>query len=285
VTASNATPPAGQPAFGRWSAADLAKTDLPHSLWEPVVAANLPTVVGGCFELAERPQSLAEFADEAGLSTPDDVPADLLRLGTDHGSELCLDGSGTVRSVFCTFAHPARMVNSSFEAWLACSAEVRRFLADSADAPIGPGSARAAEVLRSTLTELDSDPLADPDSWWSLVTDDLRLTASVAAAGIFEFRSTSGALRTAKGYTLPGQGHVERRLWASLESRGVTPDQVTRIHTDLEPCMLPGGYCADWTAMTFPQAEVTFSFRYGPDAPGREAGVEELIRYIEESRA
>ena len=44
---------------------------------------------------------------------------------------------------------------------------------------------------------------------------------------------------------------------------GVSPDSVTRIYSQLEPCgEMPGGYCADFLANNFPGADVSFTYPY-----------------------
>ena len=245
---------------------------------------DLPGPVGQYHEPADRSQPLAQYAEEAGLTVHDPAAADWLRLGTDRGAEICLADDGTVRSVYCGYRFPGGRVNTSLDAWIRCLDALRHTLAELGPQPIGAEAVRTAAALAAELRRLDPEALADPADWWPQVTGDLSLGATVAAAGIIEFQVPGGALRTVRGYTLPGQGHVERRLWDSLSTREVEPEQVTRIHTDLEPCMLPGNYCADWLATTFPAAEFSHSFDYGPRAEDRERGVRELMDYIEESR-
>jgi len=246
--------------------------------------AELPGPVGPYHEPADRPQPLARYAEETGLKVHDPATAEWLRLGTDRGAEICLADDGTVRSVFCAYRYPGGRVNSSLDAWIRSLDALRDTLAELGPQPIGGEAVRIATDLEAVLRRLDPEAVSDPADWWPQVAQDLRLTASVAAAGIIEFRAPGGALRTVRGYTLPGQGHVERRLWESLRSREVEPEQVVRIHTDLEPCMLPGNYCADWLSSTFPDAGSTYSFDYGPRAEDRERGVGELTDYLQESR-
>jgi hypothetical protein len=267
----------------RWGLTHLEELGVPAPLRDLLAASGLPEALGPYFEAADEPLPLADYTRLAELPEPDAASAVLWRLGGDSGSEICVDPEGRVYSVFAALNAPDRLVNSSVEAWLAGIGEFERLLQRLEQAAIGPEAVTAVEEFHQRLDGLDPAAMADPDHWWPLVTDDLRLTASVDAAGIIEFRTAAGALRTVRGYTVPGHGHVERRLWDELETRGIEPEQVTRVHTDLEPCMLPGGYCADWLAVTFPGAEVTYSFGYGPGAAGRADGVRELIAFTEES--
>ncbi|MFB7666198.1 SUKH-4 family immunity protein [Kitasatospora sp. NPDC056138] len=278
-------PPAkwGERPVRRWSLAELTDLGLPSPVREQLATAGLPEAVGPYFEVTDEPVRLADFAREYGLPEPPVETAAFWHLGSDNGSEICCDASGRVWSVFCEIRLPSRLVNTSVGAWLATLAEFVQLRDQLSSAPIGPEAVAAVDGFRARLTEIDPDAMTDPDHWWPLVADDLRLTASVDAGGVFEFRTDSGAIRQVTGYTVPGQGHVERRLWHELESNGIEPEQVTRVHTDLEPCMLPGGYCADWLAVTFPEAQVTYSFGYGPSPADRARGVSELIAFVEES--
>ncbi len=267
----------------RWSPAQLDRLGLPAPLRDRLARLVLPAAAGPYFQVADVPVTLGRYALEARLPEPNADLAGLRRLGSDRGSEICVDHSGTVRSVFCEFAGPGRLVNSTVEAWQTGLTELDRLCGQLAPDPIGSRAVALVTAFQARLAGLDPMAMSDPDHWWPLVTEDLRLTASVDAGGVIEFRTGTGALQTVTGYTLPGGGHVERRLWDSLRSQGVAPEQVTRIHTDLEPCMLPGGYCAAWLAVTFPDAESTYSFTYGPGANDRTEGIRALIAFIEGS--
>ncbi|MBJ6641468.1 hypothetical protein H4K36_33250 [Streptomyces sp. DHE7-1] len=57
------------------------------------------------------------------------------------------------------------------------------------------------------------------------------------------------------------------------------PEQVRRVYCELEPCMMPGHYCAAWLQAVLPHAEFTHSFDYGDTAESREEGLKELITH------
>ena len=73
-----------------------------------------------------------------------------------------------------------------------------------------------------------------------------------------------------------GVGHAERIIARELEAAGVDPSQVRRIYSELEPCSVPGGYCAAFIDRTYPNAVVTHSFEYGATKASRSAGVDAL---------
>ncbi|MFJ5673996.1 SUKH-4 family immunity protein [Streptomyces sp. NPDC093097] len=271
------------PPVRRWHPSFLAELGLPESLGALLATAGVPEEVGPYFRAADEPALLTHYAQQARLPLPVGDATAFWRLGDDGGSQICCAPSGGIFSASCGAMFPTRLVNSSAQAWLTALAALRALLERLSSDPIGPDAVAAVTAFRDGLAALDPEAMSDEDNWWPLVTDDLRLSASVDASGIIEFRTEAGATRTVSGYSLPGQGHVARRLGTELLKRGIEPVRVTRVHTDLEPCELPGCYCAEWLAATFPEAEVTYSFDYGPGADDRAAGIRELAAFIEES--
>ena len=71
------------------------------------------------------------------------------------------------------------------------------------------------------------------------------------------------------------QGHAERLAAKELEALGVKTEHVTRIYSELQPCVIPteGAGCAAFLQKTFPQAAVSWSFEYGATKASREAGI------------
>jgi hypothetical protein len=59
----------------------------------------------------------------------------------------------------------------------------------------------------------------------------------------------------------------------------VPPQQVLELHTELESCELPGGYCARMIRETWPQARITSIAPYGRDHAGRQQGMQQLITH------
>jgi hypothetical protein len=91
---------------------------------------------------------------------------------------------------------------------------------------------------------------------------------------VFEYRvGNTTEIATLTLGSQRGVGHAEARISAALEELGVPPDRVTRIYTELEPC----ARCQlDVIDERFPDAKVTFSFRYGSSRGSRAAGVRSL---------
>ncbi|ARF58780.1 SUKH-4 family immunity protein [Streptomyces gilvosporeus] len=267
----------------RWSSARLEGLGVPSPLRDLLAASGLPETVGPYFSAAPEPLPLTRYATEARLPQPFGEVRGFWYLGDDRAEQICCAPEGEVVSTSCGGTHPTRLVNTTVRTWLSCLAELGRLLQDLLSDPVSPDAEAAVARFQERLTALDPEAMADEEHWWPLLTDDLRLTTSVDSSGIFEFRTATGAARTVSGYTVPGQGHALRRLGGELLKRGIAPERVTRAHADLEPCALPGCYCAEWLATTFPGAEVTYSFGYGPSAADREAGIGELVAFIEDA--
>ncbi|MEK8145707.1 nucleic acid/nucleotide deaminase domain-containing protein [Streptomyces sp. M10(2022)] len=98
----------------------------------------------------------------------------------------------------------------------------------------------------------------------------------------FEYVDEAGAKQIVTEATGPGRLHPEEIIWQKLSAEGVTAAQVRRVYCELEPCMMPGHYCASWMQQTFPHAEFSHSFDYGETADSREAGLKALIMHAAE---
>lgn len=237
---------------------------------------SVPGQVGPYFATRDdHPVPLGEYAAATGHGVAREECAAWARLGGDSGFELCADTEGTVWAVLLDFDEAHRFVNSSPEAFASGLVELREALRVilSTDQPQTASSAfdRLTERLRAG----DPQALAERENWWALVLDDIRDTASVENYAAFEYLDATDGKRiiTQSGAIAL---HPEERLWAGLNAAGVEPEQVLRIHTDLEPCFMPGHYCSMWLAQVFPHAEMTHNFPYGESADSRAEGIRRL---------
>ncbi|RSN39731.1 nucleic acid/nucleotide deaminase domain-containing protein, partial [Actinomadura sp. WAC 06369] len=131
--------------------------------------------------------------------------------------------------------------------------------------------------LRARLLQIDAAALDDDESWWSRVLETIRHALSFPASVAFEVEGIGGRRRIETEQTRVGVQHPEHLLWDRLQAQGVRPEQVTRVYTELEPCLMPGNYCAMWLTR-FPNADFTYSHDYGATAQDREAGLLELMQ-------
>ena len=80
--------------------------------------------------------------------------------------------------------------------------------------------------------------------------------------------------------------HSEFLAFLALVEHGVDPAAVTRIHSELAPCDLPGKHCVRKVAERHPAATVTYNFEYGAGhtpaqrEASRRRGVEALERTV-----
>lgn len=73
--------------------------------------------------------------------------------------------------------------------------------------------------------------------------------------------------------------HPEWQILYELRSLNVPPQQVLELHTELEPCDLPGGYCARMIRETWPQVRTSHTAAYGRDHATRQQGVRHLVEH------
>ncbi|MFE0625914.1 nucleic acid/nucleotide deaminase domain-containing protein [Streptomyces sp. NPDC058864] len=235
----------------------------------------VPLQVGPYFSTSpEDPEPLVDHAATLEVGVPERA-AEYIRLGTDRGYEICLAPDGAVRGVLVEYDEPERHVNGSLEAFTASLVALDEALAVIADTDRPETASLAFEALEARLRELDATAFADREDWWPQVLDDIRDTASAEWFAAFEIVGADGE---AKIITSSGGicVHPEERLWANLRAGGVEPEQVRRIHTELESCFMPGHYCSMTLADLFPEAEVTHNFPYGETAESRASGIRKL---------
>lgn len=205
--------------------------------------------------------------------------ADWVRLGTDRLAHLCVRTDGDVRAVYLARPEPDRFVSSDVEAFVRSLAALDRRMPVIAASTSLPGAAAAFRELNAELRQIDPAAFEDRESWWPLVLDDVRHTLNFPFSAAFEYVDDAGAKQVVTEQTGPGKAHPEELLWARLSAEGVSPEQVRRVYCELEPCMMPGHYCAVWLQGYFPEAEFTHSFDYGDTAESREEGLKELMTY------
>ncbi|MFJ5532587.1 nucleic acid/nucleotide deaminase domain-containing protein [Streptomyces sp. NPDC093261] len=234
---------------------------------------SVPRKVGPYFTTLDRdPVTLGAYAAAAGRRVAREECVSWARLGSDGGFELCADPRGAVWAVLLDYDEERRFVSSSPEAFASSLVELADALRliVTTDQPAVASS--AFETLRERLHACDPSAFGDREDWWPRVLDDIRDTASAENYAAFEYVDAEHGKRIV---TQAGAiaAHPEERLWDRLHAAGVRPEQVLRIHTDLQPCFMPGHYCSMWLAEVFPHAEMTHTFPYGESADSRAEGI------------
>jgi hypothetical protein len=254
-------------------------------LWTvPGAPVGLPLQVGPYFVAPgpSEPALLGEFAAVLGWEAG--PVAGRVRVGYDNGAQLYVTEGGAVRAVVLGSSMPELAVNSSLQALAAGLLLLDRHLPAIGDGQDGQAALTAYQQLRQGLRELDPAAFEDREGWWPRVLDDLRRPLNTASSSAFEFVDAGGEKRIVTAVSGPGTPHPEEVVWHRLQAAGVEPEQVTRVYCELEPCMMPGHYCALWMADTFTEAQFTHSFDYGRTAQSRDEGIKALMISVAERR-
>ncbi|MFH9828215.1 nucleic acid/nucleotide deaminase domain-containing protein [Streptomyces bobili] len=255
---------------------------LPQAAREHLEAVGIPLNVAPYFQAAAPADgaTLGPFASHQDLPRPPAQMASWVRIGTDGLAHLCVRPDGAVQAVFLGDHGEDDMFVSSGLAQFtsALTALDRRLPVIAASTGLSVAAAAFRE-LNAELRHIDEPAFQERESWWPRILDDVRHTLNFPFSAAFEYVDEAGSKQIVTEATGPGRAHPEELLWQRLKAQGVAPEQVRRVYCELEPCMMPGHYCAVWLHNVFPQAEFTHSFDYGTDADSREEGLKELITH------
>ncbi|WP_448320797.1 nucleic acid/nucleotide deaminase domain-containing protein [Streptomyces sp. CO7] len=205
--------------------------------------------------------------------------AEWVRIGTDRLAHLCVRTDGSVTALFLGRDESSLFVNSDVAAFTHCAAALDRALPVIAASDGLQAAAEAFAALVREIRQIDAAAVTGRENWWSRVLDDVRHGLNFPFSSAFEYVGADGAKQIVTAQAGPGRLHPEEQLWQKLSSSGVRPEQVRRVYCELEPCMMPGHYCAVWLQAVLPHAEFTHSFDYGDTAESREEGLKELITH------
>ncbi|MDF3293784.1 SUKH-4 family immunity protein [Streptomyces silvisoli] len=96
---------------------------------------------------------------------------------------------------------------------------------------------------------------------------------------VLRYRAGDGSEQQIIRRSAPGTPHPEWQILHELRSLNVPPQQVLELHTELESCELPGGYCARMIRETWPQVRISHTAPYGRDHASRQQGVQHLLTH------
>ncbi|WP_327297178.1 SUKH-4 family immunity protein [Streptomyces sp. NBC_01197] len=96
---------------------------------------------------------------------------------------------------------------------------------------------------------------------------------------VLRYRAQDGSEQQLIRRSAPGTPHPEWQMLHELRAMNVPPQQVIELHTELESCELPGGYCARMIRETWPQVRITSVAPYGSDHAGRQQGMQHLLTH------
>ncbi|WP_405687244.1 SUKH-4 family immunity protein [Streptomyces sp. NBC_00057] len=96
---------------------------------------------------------------------------------------------------------------------------------------------------------------------------------------VLRYRAPDGSEQQLIRRSAPGTPHPEWQMLHELRAMNVPPQQVIELHTELESCELPGGYCARMIRETWPQVRITSVAPYGTDHASRQQGMQHLLTH------
>ncbi|WP_461030281.1 SUKH-4 family immunity protein, partial [Streptomyces sparsus] len=96
---------------------------------------------------------------------------------------------------------------------------------------------------------------------------------------VLRYRAPDGSEQQLIRRSAPGTPHPEWQIMYELRQLNVPPQQVLELHTELECCELPGGYCARMVRETWPQVRVSHTAPYGRDHASRQQGMRHLLEH------
>ncbi|SOD63459.1 Xanthomonas XOO_2897-like deaminase [Streptomyces zhaozhouensis] len=99
---------------------------------------------------------------------------------------------------------------------------------------------------------------------------------------VLRYRGPDGSEQQLIRRSAPGMPHPEWQILHELMAMQVPAQQVIELHTELQSCELPGGYCARMIRETWPQVRITHTAAYGTDFASRQAGVRHLVEHQDE---
>jgi hypothetical protein len=269
----------GDSGLRRYTNVDMRGVLVSENAVRAVRELGVPVGVAPYFSAAglRDPGALGEYALRTGPAVAT-LREGWWRLGSDNGSEICVTDAGGVSSVLIGIEESDRPVNATVTAFIASLLALDEYLPLLTE-PDDLDDTAVYRELRQRLAELDDTALADPETWWSRVLEDLRHEMSFAFSAAVRYFDDAGEERIASGSASVGGPHPEEVLQRRLHADGIPGSRVVEVYTELQPCVMPGHYCAMRMPIEFPQAKFTHGFDYGDTAEQRQAGIVALIRH------
>ncbi|MBT2439613.1 SUKH-4 family immunity protein [Streptomyces sp. ISL-36] len=274
----------GREGLRRFGPGSLLGARVPTAAQMLLEESGVPRSVFPYFQAptADEPVTLGVVAARGAGPRPHAEMETWPRIGFDGLAHLCVRPDGAVQAVVLEDVTDAMFVNTDVSTLNASLLALDRAQPLLATASRLEEAAAVYGRLKTELTRIDQAAFNEREAWWPRILDDIRHTLNFPFSAAFEYVDSSGTKQVVTEATGPGQPHPEEIIWRRLSDAGVEPDQVRRVYCELEPCLMPGHYCAVWMQRAFPGAEFTHSFDYGDTAESREEGMKQLITHAAE---
>jgi hypothetical protein len=96
---------------------------------------------------------------------------------------------------------------------------------------------------------------------------------------VLRYRGPDGSEQQIIQRSTLGLPHPEWQILQEVRRLNVPPEQVLELHTELESCDLPGGYCQRMVKEAWPNVRVSSIAPYGRDQAARQRGVQHLFEH------
>jgi len=145
--------------------------------------------------------------------------------------------------------------------------------------PGGPAPAGPPPGVPGALPGAPGAPADAPPAYGYPQQPTGQPTVGPGYMAVLSYRAPDGTEQQLIRRSAPGTPHPEWQILHELRSMNVPPQQVVELHTELESCELPGGYCARMVRETWPQVRVTHTAAYGRDHASRQQGMRHLLEH------
>ncbi|MFI9310332.1 SUKH-4 family immunity protein [Streptomyces triculaminicus] len=143
--------------------------------------------------------------------------------------------------------------------------------------PGGPGAPQAPGV--PAAPQVPQPPQAPAPAYGYPQAPTGLPTVGPGYMAVLRYRAHDGSEQQIIRRSAPGTPHPEWQILHELRAMNVPPQQVLELHTELESCDLPGGYCARMIRETWPQVRISHTAAYGRDHATRQQGVRHLVEH------
>ena len=96
---------------------------------------------------------------------------------------------------------------------------------------------------------------------------------------VLRYRGPDGSEQQLIQRSTLGLPHPEWQILQEVRRLNVPPEQVLELHTELESCDLPGGYCQRMVKEAWPNVRISSIAPYGRDLAARQRGVQHLFEH------
>jgi hypothetical protein len=139
----------------------------------------------------------------------------------------------------------------------------------------GPGAPAAPQpqTPQAPAPQAPQPPQAQPGPQASVPT------VGPGYMAVLRYRGPDGSEQQLIQRSTLGLPHPEWQILQEVRRLNVPPEQVLELHTELESCDLPGGYCQRMVKEAWPNVRVSNIAPYGRDQAARQRGVQHLFEH------